>query len=231
MKYLFIVFACVISIHCSTQKSSAKGKSDKLIEMSKSPCFGYCPTYDLTIHQDGLMKLNAKQNMKVNGILTKKLDKKKLADLKKQLEKLKLAEYKDEYKEPVADAPSTKIIYYNGQIIKSIYTNFQYPAPLQKFSDYLDSLTLEEGWIHFTDVRLNQEYILLLQEGKVLYDVIKKYESYELVPVKKLDQASGQYWLMSAKVSESDKNILLSKLKSDPFIKTAQFNKEVEIRK
>ena len=89
-KYIILLLLSFLAFQCSTKQLSLSNPDDKLVEMSKSPCFGYCPTYELIIFQNGIMKLNAKQNMKKNGMFTKQLSKNELKKLKKELADLKL---------------------------------------------------------------------------------------------------------------------------------------------
>ena len=220
----------LLFFQCSTKQLSVSNPSDKLVEMSKSPCFGYCPTYDLIVYQNGMMKLNAKQNMKNNGVFTMQLSKTELRAFKKELESLKLETYKDEYKEAIADAPSTRITYYGIEIKKSIYTNFNFPEPLQKWITKLDAMATDERWLPYSDNRTNHEYIVQLKASKTLHDFLVRYKEQEMVPIRKLDPVSGQYWLVAVKLLPDQKDKFLTLIKKDVDIISAQVNKAVEMR-
>lgn len=226
---LFVLLSLSVS-QCNTKHLSLANSTDKLVEMSKSPCFGYCPTYDLTIFQNGTMKLNAKQNMKKSGVFIMQLSKNELKKLKKELLDLKLDSYLDEYKEAIADAPSTRITYYGDNVKKSIFTNFNYPEPLQQFAVKLDTLATNNSWEVYTDHRISQEYIVHLKESKTLHDFLVRFKEQELIPVKRLDPVTGQYWLVSARILPDQKDKFLSLLKKDMDVQSAQLNKAVEMR-
>ena len=228
--YTIMVLGCLLISQCSTKQLSLANPTDKLVEMSKSPCFGYCPTYELIIFQNGSMKLHAKQNMKKNGVFTKQLSKSELNSLKKELEGLHLETYKDEYKEAIADASSTRLTYYNNEVKKSIFTNFNFPEPLQKFVTALDTLATDGIWLPYIDLRISQEYIVQLKESSTLHNFLVRYKEQELIPIRKLDPVSGQYWLVSAKILPEQKDKFLNLLKKDIDLLSAQGNKEVEMR-
>lgn len=214
----------------SCSKKSQPGIADgrKLVEMTKSPCFGFCPVYHLVIYDNGMMRLTAKQNMKISGTYSKQLNPAQLNTIKSGLEKMKLAEYQDEYREPVADAPSTEVIYYTDKTMKKIFTNFIFPEPLQKMTDELNQQALSENWLPWTDPRIRTEFIVLLQEGVSLSGILTGYREYELMMVKRLDSVNRYYWLLSAMVNPGEESTLLNKLKKDPGIKEVQFNRSLD---
>lgn len=223
----FMIFIMAIT---SCSKKAQPGTSDarKLVEMSKSPCFGFCPVYHLVIYENGMMRLNAKQNMKITGTYSKQLNPAQLNTIKSGLEKMKLEAYQDEYREPVADAPSTEVIYYADNTMKKIFTNFIFPEPLQKMTDDLNQHALSENWLPWTDPRIRNEFIVLLQDGISLSGILTGYREYELMMVKRLDPANRNYWLLSAMVNPGEESILLNKLKNDPGIKEVQLNRSLD---
>ncbi|MCY0969928.1 DUF6438 domain-containing protein [Chryseobacterium wangxinyae] len=56
MKYLLSLFAAVLLISCSTQKSQSKYST---IEYEAGACFGFCPIYKMTIQADRTTVLEA----------------------------------------------------------------------------------------------------------------------------------------------------------------------------
>jgi len=225
---LRILIFLLIAGGCSKKIHSVTGQTQKLLEMSKSPCFGFCPVYHLVVFENGLMRLSAKQNMKISGIYTKQLSAGEIKEIKSGLEKMKLSEYKDEYREPVADAPSTEIIYYKDKAMKKIVTNFLFPEPLQNLTDELNQHTQSENWVIWTDLRVRTELIVLLQDGVALSGLLPNYRENELMMVKRLDPASANYWLLSALVNPGEENVLLTKLKREPGVKEVQFNRPLD---
>ena len=226
MLRIFIIL--LIAGGCSKKIQSVTGQNQKLLEMSKSPCFGFCPVYHLVVFEDGLMRLTAKQNMKISGTYTKQLSTAEIKAIKSRLDKMKLLEFQDEYREPVADAPSTELLYYKDKTMKKIVTNFLFPEPLQNLTEELNHHTQSENWVIWTDPRIRTEFIVLLHEGVALSGLLPNYRENELMMVKRLDPVTTSYWLLSALVNPGEENLLLSKLKKEPGVKEAQLNRSLD---
>lgn len=216
---------------CSKKAQSVAGQHTKMIEMSKSPCFGFCPVYQLVIYQDGMMRIMAKQNMKISGSYTKQLTPAQLNSIKSGLDQLKLDQYQDEYREPVADAPSTELIFYKDQAGKKIFTNFLFPEPLQKIADELNQHAVSEHWTKWTDPRVRQEFIILLEDNVSLSTVLSGYSDYELELVKRLDPGTSKYYLIRGLVLPGEEGLLLKKLKKDPSVREAQLNASLDLNR
>lgn len=226
---LFTLIA--MSMACTRKTQSAAAQGEKLIEMDKSPCFGLCPVYRLTVYRDGSMKVNAKQNMKISGIHTRQLDKSEIKSLRTRLEKMGLEKYKEEYREPIADAPSTEVRYFIDGRPKKIFTNYIFPEPLQKITDELDQKVIGEGWVKWIDLRIKQDYILLLEEGVSLSGILEKFSEQEMMLVRRLDPATGQYWLVSCMVMPGEEKALMEQIRKDPEVKEVQENRQLEERR
>lgn len=228
---LLIFTLITMAMACSRKTPYVAAQGEKLIEMEKSPCFGLCPVYRLTVYRDGGMKINAKQNMKISGIHTLKLDKSEIKSLRTRLEKMGLEKYKEEYREPVADAPSTEVLYFTDGQPKRIFTNFIFPEALQKITDELDQKVMGEGWVKWIDQRIKQEYILLLKEGVSLSGILQKFSDQEMMLVRRLDPATHQYWLVSCLVMPGEEKALLERIRKDPEVKEVQENRQLEERR
>ncbi|HNR08536.1 MAG TPA: DUF6438 domain-containing protein [Saprospiraceae bacterium] len=220
----------VMAITCTRKTQSAAAQGEKLIEMDKSPCFGLCPVYRLTVYRDGLMKMDAKQNMKISGLHTLQLNKADIASLRSKLEKMGLEKYQEEYREPVADAPSTELRYYIDGKPKRIFTNFIFPAPLQKITEELDQWAMGENWAKWIDPRIKKEFILLLEEGVPLSNILQKFSEQDMMPVRRLDPATRQYWLVTCLVMPGEEKSLMEQLRKDAEIREVQENRTLEER-
>lgn len=228
----FLIFTLIVmAIACTRKIPSAAAQGEKLIEMEKSPCFGLCPVYHLTVYRNGSMKVHAKQNMKISGIHTLQLGKSEFKSLRTRLEKMGLEKYQDEYREPVADAPSTEVRYFIDGRPKKIFTNFIFPEPLQKITDELDQKATGEGWVKWIDQRIKQEYILLLEEGASLSNILEKFGEHEMMLVRRLDPATRQYWLVSCMVMPGEEKAMMEQIRKDPEVKEVQENRQLEERR
>jgi hypothetical protein len=228
--YLYLLFL-VAFFQCSNKKQVIGQPGVKLFEMSKSPCFGRCPIYTVTIYQNGVMTLMAKDNMTLKGNYTSTMNKSELKDFKSKLKALQIKEFKDEYREPIADAPATTVTYFDGAESKKIFTNFRYPDSLQAFTEQLnDRVTHNSAWTLVEDKTVKQEYLILLKPETKLSDILQRYQDHELNIVRRLDPATSQYWLVIAKVLPENIELFLKTLRSDKDIQSAQTNKPLESR-
>ena len=228
--YLYIIFLMAF-FQCSNKKLVVNQPGDKLFEMSKSPCFGRCPIYTVTVYQNGIMTLVAKDNMELKGKYTDTLTKSQLKDFKSKLKALRIKELNDEYREPIADAPATTVTYFEGADSKKIFTNFRYPDALQVFTEQLNDMVANTpAWTIVEDKTIKQEYLILLKPDAKLSEVLQRYQDYELTLGRRLDPATSQYWLVIAKVMPGSIDALLKTLQSDKDIQSAQTNKSLEPR-
>ena len=225
--YLLILFFFLVQ--CSKKLVMTK-PGDKLFEMSKSPCFGWCPVYTVTVYQNGSMQLLAKENLEMKGTYTHQMDKTTFKSFKTKLATLNIKGLNDEYRQPIADAPSTRVVYYEGTLEKKIFTNFQFPDSLQMFTTRLDEMVTDGDWIKVEDRRISQEYIILLQPEARLSAILQRYTFYEMTIGKRLDPATNQYWVVSAKVNPDERDKFLNLLRADKDIKSVQTNKALESR-
>jgi hypothetical protein len=226
----FYLCLCFASVQCATKKLSLTQHNDKLFEMSKSPCFGKCPVYTVTVFQNGSMQLTAKENMTLKGKYTLQMSQPELNSFKAKLKSLNLLTLRNEYREPIADAPATHIVYSEGDSTKKIFTNFLFPDSLQNFTEQLDKMVQAGRWTQVIDHRILQEYIIQLKQEARLAEILQRYTSYEMTLVRRLDPATNQYWVLSARVDPGSSDQLLSLLKSDKDIQSAQTNKSLESR-
>ncbi|MEO5581623.1 MAG: DUF6438 domain-containing protein [Saprospiraceae bacterium] len=232
MKTSLVYIAFILSLlECSTKKLALNQPGDKFFEMSKSPCFGRCPVYTVTVFQNGLMVLDAKDNMPWKGKYSNQMTPSELNSFKSTLKSLSIHHYKDEYREPIADAPATTITYYEGANSKKIFTNFLYPDSLQLFTEHLNTMVIKnDNWKKIVDQREIKEYLILLRPEAKLSEILQRYQDHEMMMVKRLDPATNQYWLVTAKINPGETEIFPKSLRADKDIQSAQLNNVLEQR-
>lgn len=232
MKSSFVYIAFILSLlECSNKKLTLNQPGDKLFEMTKSPCFGRCPVYTVTVYHSGQMILDAKDNLPWKGKYSSQMTPSELKTFKAKLKSLSIHGYKDEYREPIADAPSTTLTYYEGDSSKKIFTNFLYPDSLQSFTEQLNIMvTKNESWKEVIDQREIIEYLILLKPEAKLSEILQRYQDHEMMMVKRLDPAINQYWLVTAKINQGETETFLKALRDDKDIQSAQLNKTLEQR-
>ena len=84
--------------------------------ISKSPCYGTCPVYNMTIFSDGSITLEGIRFIDKIGTFYGKITEEQLAEFEKVANEINYFDLKDEYDSPVTDLPSTTTsIIVNGE--------------------------------------------------------------------------------------------------------------------
>ncbi len=95
-------------------------KKETFIKIERSPCFGTCPFYTLTLKRDGEMFLDGKQHIPLIGLFTKKLSKIKTDSIFNVFKKEGFYKLKNEYISQMTDFPTTTISYVVNDKIKKV---------------------------------------------------------------------------------------------------------------
>ena len=132
-----------------SQSDSAAADTILLASIERTPCFGKCPTYKISIYQSGYVLYEGKQNVKNIGLFSTRLDKSKAEEIKNYILQNKILEMNDDYKNPrIADYPSViteaKV---NGKYKHIVETDPKAPKQIKDFQNFLDSFfTDETNW-------------------------------------------------------------------------------------
>ena len=101
------------------KKEQIPVKESIFITMERTPCFGKCPSYKITIFNTGNVIYEGLQFAFKKGKFTKKLTKSQLNEIDSQVKKLHIFELKDVYDSMITDIPSCKLYFnFNGKIKK-----------------------------------------------------------------------------------------------------------------
>ncbi|HKR06401.1 MAG TPA: DUF6438 domain-containing protein [Bacteroidia bacterium] len=149
-----IIIAITLSSSCKSkekmsQPDVATADTILLASIERTPCFGQCPTYKISIYQSGYVVYEGKQHVKNIGFFSLRLDKSKVEEIKNFILQNKILEMNDEYKNPrIADYPSTLTeANLNGKYKHIIETDPQAPKEIKDFQKFLDSFfTDETNW-------------------------------------------------------------------------------------
>ena len=119
-----------------------------LVELYKSPCYGTCPNYKMTVYKNGKIKYNGLRFTDMQGLHERKITPPEVADLTRMLERANLWEYNDEYNNGIADAQMTRIKYYDEDgRSKTIESRGEMPSEqLSQINDHLMQFTRNGDW-------------------------------------------------------------------------------------
>lgn len=241
MKYIFVLIVALSLTSCASIKMETDSTlaSPKIV-MSKGACFGECPVYTLTVYNTGLTKFNGVRFTKMDGKYEMQLSEAKYIELVRMFEKTNLWKYEDVYDMTVADLPTTSISYSTKEKTKTVKGKAERPEAILSIENYLVALIENSEWT-LLEAPVNQsekedkaqiiddEIIIKGSPEMILVRWLKNYKQYGLRIGKRLGPDS-EYWMV-----RFDKNLIepaemLKKIKEDPAVEEAEFNKIVKNR-
>lgn len=118
-----------------------------LASIYRSPCYGTCANYRLSIYNSGYAVYEGKRNAKMIGIFTTKFTYSEMKQLLIIAENIKYTELEDEYdNKNVTDLPSTTTsLVMNGKR-KEVKCRIGCPTELSTFQNEFDSLVANNKW-------------------------------------------------------------------------------------
>ena len=140
----FLIFTSLaISQPVVEENNQMPVKESIFITMERTPCFGKCPSYKITIFNTGNVVYEGLQFAEKQGKFSKKLDKNELSELKEQLELLNIFALKDTYDSKITDIPSCiLLINYKEKKKKILDRDGAPPEELKKFEKLIDALVI-----------------------------------------------------------------------------------------
>ena len=128
---------------------------DAVITMERTACFGYCPTYRLTIHGNGQVTYEGIAYVATKGTKTIQLSPEQVQSLIAQFEQANFFQLKDSYAVDVTDLPGTrtsitlngrsKEIWHYGSVGDSNLDNA--PSALSNLERAIDQAVNVSQWV------------------------------------------------------------------------------------
>jgi hypothetical protein len=135
------------------QSSRPIGPHELLASLERTPCFGWCPVYKVTIFRDGLVEYEGKEYVKIQGRATGHLSAEQLDALDAQFLDSSFLGFDDSYvRSQTSDEPSAYTTYsFEGTLPKTVrhYLARDCPVPpaLSDLEHAIDRLVKIEQWI------------------------------------------------------------------------------------
>lgn len=124
---------------------------DLVITLERTPCFGACPTYKLTIKGSGVVIYEGKASVKVKGKRISMMSKDKVKELVSEFEKIDYFSLKNNYDKLTAtDMPSAYtsiIIDGKKKSVSHYHGDNTAPKPLTKLENKIDEFAKTDKWI------------------------------------------------------------------------------------
>lgn len=132
--------------------SLKKNQSTPLIKMKKTPCFGKCPYFEVSIFNDGSIRYEGFKFVDMMGVYTSQINNKKIALIEDYIRRLDFFSLNEVYDARVTDLPSIIIeVNLNGRYHK-VKGRYRMPDNFKMFTKFIDNLLLGvDSWISITN--------------------------------------------------------------------------------
>ena len=111
-----------------------------IARIQRTPCFGKCPIYIMTIYNDGRVEYFGKKFVDKEGIHFAKANPKTLQSLLNEAKRVGFFELDNVYdKEAITDLPSTITTIKGEEGFKTVVNRFDGPQNLRKFETFIET--------------------------------------------------------------------------------------------
>src|ERR1700731_3268560 len=151
----FLVFVAVFASSACVLFASEKPESEiTKISLERTPCFGACPVYKLTIHRSGQVDYEGTDHVREKGSRTGRISREDFDKLVKKIDEINFFSLNDRYDGKnrdgsgvtVTDLPTRKTTVTRGNRTKTVENYFRGPKDLQELEDLIDELTKSADW-------------------------------------------------------------------------------------
>lgn len=234
---LLIIMAC--------GSSKALIGDDFAVSMKKGSCFGSCPVYSLAIDKKGNMIYDGERFTDKIGKHSLKLSKEELKDLAADFNDANLSQFSDTYKSNITDLPTVTISHTNNGKSKTVSGKSNLPDKVLELQNLMETVAAKEGWVSLEPAKVKKakeeekekedteivdnEIIVQFKKGTFISRWLKGYKDYKLNVSKPLTD-DRMTWLLRFDKRSIDPRDLLYKVKQDPGIESAEFNRKLTAR-
>lgn len=118
--------------------------------IERSPCYGNCPTFKMTIYTDGFVELEGIRSIPMIGTYTTTISKETLENFETQARAVGFMGFEDRYDGSISDVPSATTVMVLDGVRKEVYRRFNYPQRILILEKCFDALMETERWISST---------------------------------------------------------------------------------
>lgn len=157
-KVLFAACLLLLATSCGSQQRSASsgavfgsGPGSTFFSLERTPCFGKCPAYTVTIMADGTAHYTGRSNAPREGKFTGKVDQRLMQGLYDRAMTIGFFDMEDKYDGQVTDLPSTIISMNANGKDKKVFGRYKTPPAFKPFAAFADSLLAPVSWVKVTE--------------------------------------------------------------------------------
>jgi hypothetical protein len=134
-----------------------QAKADAIeITLTRTPCFGTCPDYEVTLRGDGTVTYEGRANVRLAGERTWKIDPAAVRALAREMQDAGYFELKDEYSALVTDLPTTYTSLTIGSRTKKIKDYYQAPEKLRDLENRIDLVSDAKRYVFISGAAIRE---------------------------------------------------------------------------
>ncbi|MDB4533284.1 DUF6438 domain-containing protein [Vicingaceae bacterium] len=163
MKWFILIASLTVLLSCKQSKTTSDAPTTTISEkinneviplkealflsMERTPCFGKCPNYKITIMNTGKVTYEGIQFTDKIGLYSKQLSSKQLSQIQKRMEDINLFEMNSKYDSNITDIPAVALFIIYKANKKKIYDRYGGPKDLREFEKLIDSIVIDDQLI------------------------------------------------------------------------------------
>lgn len=245
---ILMVLAIFLAQDCNnrtTDSSSSEntlidfGEKRVLIKMSKNPCFGKCPIYNLTIYTDGYVEFNGQRFTDKLGKFSKNIPKMVVSKLYKEFEAIGFMKMDEKYISQLHDSPKTNITFHPDAETKRTVTGDSFrPKELLALEEKLVNIAMSEEWTllekkknsdNLPNSFIRDQIIAKFNKDTDIPVYIRSHEQYGL-DIKKRVAPKSDLWVLTFDTLKINPSDMLLLLQDADEVEIAEFNKQLNNR-
>jgi hypothetical protein len=159
--------------------------SDVVVKLERTPCFGGCPVYTVSIDRGGNVTYEGKQAVRVKGRQVERIQASRVAALLETAERIGFFDFLDQY-HSMPDLPSTIVTIVRDGRSKRVVDYIGAPSELKDLEEQIDEIAGTKRWTRIDEPTLRR----LVSEGpppsvEELAEMLRKALQYDEVSVVK----------------------------------------------
>lgn len=147
-----LVSVALMAVSCKSTKTTSETSATEtsaqevateaqvLVSLKRTPCYGKCPTYRITIKDNGELVYEGKRFVEKLGTHTGMVTSEDVENIQKKVKEIDYFNLEDAYDVPISDFPTCVTTVNMDGKEKSIMNKQNAPASLRNFEKYIDSL-------------------------------------------------------------------------------------------
>ncbi|HVY84198.1 MAG TPA: DUF6438 domain-containing protein [Caulobacterales bacterium] len=151
MKAIVCGMLLAMAAACTPTMAQAPAREPVTITLARTPCFGFCPDYTVTITSDGAVTYHGQRFVRVTGEQHATASREDVAHLIDMIHRADFFNLRDAYRAQVTDLPSTTITVVEGARTKTVVDyageHVGMPHAVTEIEQEIDRVAGTERWV------------------------------------------------------------------------------------